>query len=175
MASLITTLNVDKIKAETLCLVNGFIHETEKTINIIIPDSIMMVILSFYYIIEHFAEWGSDITVSDGKLTATGNATSSYSAYGKILIPADNENQDKYIWKLEINRIGITEYTPRIDAGIIDSKNKILYTDMYYKPGAYIFASNGWLITHAQNGHKFIYETMDCVNQISNQRQILIG
>ena len=69
MSSLIKHIDLNQIDDKTICLVNGFVHTIEKSMqktDVIIPESIIMIIISFYHIVECFAGYSEkNVKISD--------------------------------------------------------------------------------------------------------------
>ena len=125
MSSLIKQIELNKIDDETVYLVHGFIHYTEKSLNIIIPEPIFLILMSFYYISEYFKVCGEGMKITDN-FTVRASATGDCTAFGATIIPSNNDNT--YIWKVKIN--GIATFGGLICIGIVDNKCELI-NDQY--------------------------------------------
>ena len=56
-----TNIRPNEVDQRTKSLLHGFIQSLAKTMNHMIPDSIILMILSFYYLGEYFKEFDDKI------------------------------------------------------------------------------------------------------------------
>ena len=105
-ASTISSINPNDIDDDTKYLLHGYIRNIQKSIDNIIPDIIINVILSFYYISEYFHIFEDKyykIVKDNNQIIQCIKSHHDASIYGNILIDCDG-NQQRYIWSFRINK-----------------------------------------------------------------------
>ena len=133
-------INLNKVDKYTKHLLYGFTRNIQKDICLIIPDPIIVIILSFYYLPEYFKDFDKSIfqciNTNDTQINTLSDNTSWSSIYGNIMISSDK--QQKCIWKLRLNEfsdvfmIGISSICD-IDKRFFVNKNS--YNYCYYSKG----------------------------------------
>ena len=118
--SMMSTKDLDKIDSKTKHLVHGFVREMNSILTQIIPEPIIYVILSFYFLGEYFEIFDPKyykVTEENKTVTKTSNTGWSVpSCYGKMLI--DSDSGGVYEWVFRI----LTQNTC-MDYGISSSYN----------------------------------------------------
>ena len=109
---------MNEIPDNTKYLISGYIRKMEAEVENDIPEVIMMIILSFYYIAEYFKDTECDLSEDNTKILG-GYLCCNRNAYGNIIIDSMSNGDDGiYHWQFEIGclttdtvAMGITEST----------------------------------------------------------------
>ena len=114
---------------ETQHLINGYIRDIKKSIDNIIPDEIMFVILTFYYLTEYFKDTKCSLTEQNTKITLKSGYHNN--AYGNIQIDSINHNDSCHYW---IFKMGTMKNSIKAIIGIAEVDVKKL-TPIYMVTG----------------------------------------
>ena len=81
-------MNLEKIDDKIIFMIHGFVHRVEKSFNnATIPEPIILMILSFYYLADFFKDTECILTNGDQKVISTGV---NLNAYGNEIIDCNN-------------------------------------------------------------------------------------
>ena len=111
--SSLQSVNIDD---NTRNLLKGYIRSTEKSMDKMIPDEIMFIILSFYYLNEFFKDVCSECSLTENKTNIKVIAGCNKNAYGYIHIDSMNDNGVSHHWKF---RLGSMEIDGETSIGIV--------------------------------------------------------
>ena len=144
MSSLIRDVDINEVDQDTLHLLHGFIREAQNLVDPVIPDSILLIVLSFYHLSEYFASHGREMTMID-EFTVAGAPYGDRSAYGAKIIPSNSEKI--YIWEVKVNHIDSNGGL--ICIGIVDNECDII-DDQFSTENfsLYVLESGGVGATH---------------------------
>ena len=107
-ASTLKNINIEEIDDHTKSLLDGFVRDVEKSMSHIIPDSIVLIILSFYYISEYFKQFDDklyEITNNNKTIKRYDGTSSNGSIYANFII-SPHQNIKQCVWKFKINKKG---------------------------------------------------------------------
>ena len=166
--SYVSTTYLNDVPVDTQHVLNGFIRNIQKSIDNIIPDEIMIVILSFYYLTEYFKDTKCSLTEQNTKITLKSGYNNN--AYGNIHIDSINHNGLCHHW---IFKIGTIRNKPIIGIVQVDVTKLI---GIYMATGrgyGYYGAGRVLIPRQAQNDYDFVYgkpkfEEGDTVEMVLN-------
>ena len=146
MSSLFKIFDLKEVSETTIFLINGFVHKIENSMSnandFMIPEAIIMIIISFYHIVEYFAEYSPkyvDIS-NDGKIAAKvvppqhndADDDDEYyqdrSIYGVVVIP--NKTRRTFKWIIKSITYGLAEDWA---IGIASASNHLCDNVFYWK------------------------------------------
>ena len=107
-----SAIRFNDIPDDTKCVLSGYIRNMQKYIDNDIPEVIMMIILSFYYIAEYFKDTDCKGSENNTKIVSTG---SNRNAYGNIHI--DSTIPTVHHWKFKIGKV---QYSGTYTIGIAE-------------------------------------------------------
>ena len=115
MSSLAKAVDLGKIDEKTKCLIFGYAHNAEKLFNdAIIAESIIIIIISFYYMFEYFDD-KTHCILSEYKCKAVSSGMNK-NVYGNVRI--DSNETGIHEWKFNI---GSMKYSGETIIGIVDT------------------------------------------------------
>ena len=99
-------INLNTVDKNTNNLLHGFIRSIQQQMSFIIPDPIIVIILSFYYFPEYFKDFDKSIfeciDTDNAQIKAISTNGTCSSIYGNIMISSDK--QQKCYWKIRLNQ-----------------------------------------------------------------------
>ena len=131
--------NLNKVDEDTENLVRGFIRNIQESMLLIIPDPIIMIVLSFYYLGEYFKDFNKSIfgcVDKDCQILKCVSTNSPWSSiYGNVI--ASSDKSEKYIWKLRFNKLnsGQIGISSNYDVNERFFFNKKSYNYSFYSDG----------------------------------------
>ena len=125
VSQIMSEIQMNEIPDDTKYLLSGFIRRMEKEVNNDIPEVIMMIILSFYYIAEYFKDTDCELSEKNTKITSAGH---NRNGYGNLII--DSTSNGCHQWQFKIGfikfslMVGITESSINTTCPIYTVKGK---------------------------------------------------
>ena len=110
-STIVRHINIKQIDHSTKYLANGFVRDIQKKIENIIPDGIIVVILSFYYFPEYFKDFNCDYhaiidtedDIENQRIKCI-EGMHQASIYGNIQISLVTNRNMSYSWTFKVNR-----------------------------------------------------------------------
>ena len=102
--SVFEKVNTDKIDPNTKNLVHGYARNIQKSMDQIIPEAMIFIILSFYYLSEYFKEFEPDLyehTINNRTIKSIKHDSTNGTVYGAVSVSLSDHIQ-KCIWKFKI-------------------------------------------------------------------------
>ena len=160
MSSLTRAVDLSKIDEQTKCLVFGYVHATERLLDdVIIAESIIIIIISFYYMFEYFDN-ETDCILSESKCKAMSSGFSQ-NVYGNVGI--DSNETGIHEWKFSI---GSMKHLGETVIGIVQ-KSVTHCSD--------IFTSTGKGYGYGNGCHFIAWTPHKCLIKIIGKRKFKIG
>ena len=152
-----SAIEMNEIPHDTKCLLAGYIREMERDVDNDIPEVIMMVILSFYYIAEYFKDTNCDLSEDNTKVTG-GSDCCNRNAYGNIIINSIyNGNYGIHHWQFKIGCLSRDNIAIGITGSTTTPRNPI-YT---VRGKGYAYMSNGRIWEPNSEGNSYKVTSRD--------------